>query len=248
MKKIKVSFLETETLSMNRSGDGIKGYEPAIIKTEKGTFKGKVIDTERLKQVKQIHHEIYSTFLDLKSQEFDMSLLLELEDKGKIWLERFNKYFYDQFLEYIPLTLSIEELDFPNGADYTLYPRDIELIGKLSYHCPKGNIDFLPEKMVYYSILPPVKFKDGKWVPNIYYNREVEDIEGFFSSYSLHEPGERYFNARGSFLGNLKLNDIKNKAGDFRKSFPIPHFLEVVYPISLRDNKHNPLSIRFDLV
>jgi len=248
MKKLKISFLETETLSLNRSKDGIKGYEPAIIKTEKGTFKGKVIDVNRLKQAKQTHHELYSTVLDLKPLEFDLSLLLEADEKGKIWLDKFNKYFYDNFKEHIPTDISIKELAFPVGGEYTLYPNDIELIGKINYRCPKGKIKLLSDKMVYYNILPPMKFKNEKWIPNIYYNRKVDDIEGFFRSYSLHEPAERYLNARGVLLGTLKLDDIENKVGDFRKSFPMPHFLEIAYPVSLRDNKNNPLSIRFDLV
>ena len=93
-----------------------------------------------------------------------------------------------------------------------------------------------------------MKFEDGTWIPNIYYNRKVEDIEGFFDSYGVEDPTRRYYSVEGSLLGNLKLDNIENRKGDFRKSFPMPHFLEVAYPVSIRDNHHNPLSIKFELI
>lgn len=248
MSKIKISFLETEILSLNRSGDGIKGYEPAIIETEKGIFKGRVIDTDRLKKAKQVHHEFYSTNIDLKDVSFDLSLLLETTEKGQSWFDNFKRYFYDYFKEEIPMNLSIKKLDFPFGANYTLYPDDVDLIGKLSYECPKGKIISLSDGIVYHNLLPPMKFNNGKFIPNIYYNRKVDDIEGFFNSYSIQDPTRKYYSVEGCLLGNLKLNNLEINKGDFRNSFPMPHFLEVVYPITIRDNNHNPLSIRFELV
>lgn len=224
MKNIKISFLEREFFAEDRTGTTLKGYEPAIIKIEQETKFGRVIDTKRLGEAQYIDTKLFQTLLPLSDSEIDLTSVLEKDENGSKWLESHKKYFAETYKKNVPMILFIKYLELPKNLIYIIYPTDIERI-TLNYECPKGVVDSLPNTAVYYKITPPMKFEDGKWIPNIYYKRNIIGSNKNFISYSMIDPKkDKYLNVEGILLGTLKQKDLKDKVGDFERCFPLKNF------------------------
>ncbi len=248
MAKIIASFMERQFFAEDRTETTVKGYELSVIKTGKETSIGRAIDLERLSQAEFTNTKLFQATLPLTDSNIGLAALLELDANGKRWLESFRGYFLDTCQEEVSMTLSIESEKLPTLATYWLYP-DIKRVQKRAYKCQQAEIHSLPDTAFYYIVNPPLKFKNGKWIPGLYYNRLVSDAKKTFETYSIHDPQDnRYLNLRGVLLGTLGEDDLKNKEGDFENCFPVEHYLEVSYSVSFRQvHEYNPLTIRVEL-
>ncbi len=252
MNKIKVSFLDRAFIDSNRSGDGIKGYEPARISTPDGEVRvGRVINLKRLGDCGQIETLWFQASFPLTCSEIDLKPVLEADKDGKKWLENWHNYFQEFHGEQIPTTISIDSLELPSGVRYSLMPRDYIERTKdgRRYKCPEGKLIEVPKTAFYWHILPPLKYKDGKWLRHgVNYSRRVSGANGVFDLYTLHDPTEEHYCLPGSLLGALNEDDLKEKQGDFERCFPLEHSLEAHYLSTLRlAHKIPPLTIRVEL-
>ncbi len=250
-RKITVSFLEREFLDADRSGKTVRGFEPAYrIKDGKTEF-GRVIDVKRLQELGFVDYCLFQTTLDFKDSVVDLNDILKNDENGMTWLNAHKKYFLETFNDEVPMNLSITNEPMPI-LEYSALPEDYlkRTENGRQYYYPRGLLSKLPETSAYTVIHPPMKFKNGKWIPNVYYNRTAFMSDGSKWSYSAKKAGDKdSFNARGVILGELMGKDIEQKSGEFKGSFPIKHTLEVVYPILLRQaGKYKPLSINFQIV
>ncbi|MBI2667654.1 hypothetical protein HYX17_02690 [Candidatus Woesearchaeota archaeon] len=248
MAELKISFLEREFFAGDVTGTTIRGYEPAKIRTKKGVVLGRVILPEMMEKKDWIDTVLFHRNLSLSNRDIDLAEILNGYDGGMKWLECYQKLHLDYFNIKASTILSMGHLQPPIML-YTLYPEDIKKIGSLRYRCPSGVIESIPSHAIYCKMLPPMKLDNGKYIPNVYYKRQVSTSGGKFDSYSIKDPNDnKYLNVEGVLLGKLEEKNIRPNEGDFEKCFPINHFLEVSYPVSLRDvNNKNPLKIRVEL-
>jgi len=251
-RQIKISFLERQFSIGDRSRTTIAGYEPAIIKTDRGAVQnGRVIDAERMRQDDHIDYCLFETAVEFADSEINLVSLLSGSEDGRTWLEAFQGYFPETYGKSPATDISLKLLKL-TPLEYCLLPGDYFERRKEGrrYNPPGGLIDALPETAVYVQIHPPMKFTDGKWIPNIYYNREAFMADNSKWSYSAKDTLDRsHYHARGIILGKLNAKDIKFKKGEFEGGFPVTHMLSAAYPVSLRQiGRHNPLTINFELV
>lgn len=251
MKNIKVSFLERDFFAEDWTKTTVRGYEPAVIDSGKGIVYGRVIIPEELKKANFIDTTCFQTQFPLCDNEIDLVPILENDENGNNWLQKHKTYHSQTYGIDIPMIFSIQLLDSVPGWTYHLMPKDYfaRTEGGRKYQPPKAVMDNLPEGTFYCRIHPPVKFSNGKWITNLYYNRKVRGSKGIFDSYHISDPNDtNHFQVAGVLFGELNQADLKNLSGDFEKDFPLDHFLEVCYPISLRQaGKFNPLTIKVEL-
>jgi len=237
MGNIQISFLERKFALEDNTGMTIKGYELARITLGKEERIGRVIDVKKMNESNYSDTVLFQTIIPLENSEVDMTSFLQKNEGGIKWLENHKRYFLDTFNKKVPMNLSIKSADFPAESVYTLYSKNIN-----DRNCPRGVIGFLPKRLIYSKILPPMKFDDRKWIPNIYYSRKVKDE--IFNSYSIQILDDFI---GGVLLGELNQEDIKKIEGNFDNCFPLHHFLEVSYPVALRQiPEYNPLTIRIE--
>jgi hypothetical protein len=244
--KILVRFLERQFFLDPMTGT-VSGYEPAVITTEEGKRIGHVIDVEKLSKAQYLDFLSFETQLDLVEQKTDLSEILEKDENGAKWLESFKRYFKETFDANIPMILLVKSLPF-TPLEYEKFPNDYSKRGR-DYRVPRGILDSLSNAVKYVRILPPMKFENDKYIPNIYYNRKVIRSDGIIEDYFINEVGDRSgISAKGVLLGYLKESDIKKTEGDFEGGFPFGHFLSLTYSVSLRQaHKYNPLTISIHL-
>jgi len=254
MPNIKLSFLEREFDKGDRNGTTVRGYELAMINTDGETRVGRVVDTKRMRDAFFIDTCLFQIILPLIDSEVDLSLLLKDNENGLKWLEAHKKYHFDTYKKEVPMIFSVKSAKMSLRTEYVLFLENYckKVSEDRYYKTPRGIIKALPNNAFYFDITPPMKFQDGKFIPNLYYNRKVRDRKGIFDEYSLHnldgDEREKFLNLRGSILGKLNNRDIENKEGNFEDCFPIEHFLDVCYPVSLRQAaQYNPLTIKIEL-
>ncbi|MBU0898520.1 MAG: hypothetical protein KKB03_00665 [Nanoarchaeota archaeon] len=210
---------------------------------------GYVLDIDRLKKTNMLDILLFETEIGLTEGEVNLHEILSKDEGGLNWIEMFNKYYSEVFNDEVPLTLSIEELPF-TSLKYTKFPNDyFEKRDKDQfYQPPKGKIDSIPDGTFYFSIRPPMKWKDGKYLQHIYYRRKVKNPNGVIESYSIDENEDKFLPARGVLLGKLNENDIKDTNNHPEFNFPLYHFLNACYHVSLRHvGKYRPLNIEISL-
>ncbi len=187
---------------------------------------------------------LFQTSFPLIDSEIDLTPILINDENGLKWLSNHQKYHADTYGKKVPMTFSITSAQLPQRTEYILFPEDYFKRKRL-YRPPRAILNHLPKGTFYYEILPPMKFEDGEWICNLYYKRQAQSHNKIFNSYSIHDLNDKPFlNARGVLLGTLNEEDLEQKTGDFENEFPIEHFLDVAYPVSLRQvHEYNPLSI-----
>jgi len=250
-RRLRLSFLEREYFAESRDGTHVKGFEPAIIKVDGEEKVGRVIDVERLRQAECIDTILFQTEIELKDCNLPLDELLSGNEEARKWLEKHKQMYKDDYGMEVPMVLSVACLEMP-PLKYTIYPPDY-FKRERGYMPPRGLIGKLPEKTVYARVRPPMKFADGKWIPNVYYHRQaLLPNREVWSASIVDFNSDPFLEATGTLLGSLAFGEVKQsleyRSGEFKpEQFSIRNFLEVCYPISLRDRKHNPLTIRVEL-
>ncbi len=255
MAKLKLSFLEREFFAESKDGKHVKGYEPAIIETPEETKVGRVINLKRIKQAQFLDSVLFETELDFVLQDLELSDLLIDEDARK-WLEAFRQLHKNYYLQEVSMRFAIKPEPMP-FLRYKVYPSEI-IKGKKPF---EGVVSTLPDSCIFGVIEPPLKLEDGSWISNVYYKRQSFLSNGELSSFSnaknpKNKSGKRIGflpQTRATLLGQLENRDIdfiqRGYCSPFPEDvFPIKNFLEISYPISLRDNQHNPLTIKVELL
>ena|GEM_PF-4014100 len=257
MPKLKLKFLEREFFKYPATGT-VRGYKPALIHKEgkkinnpAGLIKlinegkietGRVIDPKELEKAEFLDFVLFETELDFAEQKTDLAPLLNSDEYGAEWLNKFKVFCRRYLGEEIPATFSVEMIDF-EPLEFMKFPNDFFERGRF-YRPPKGIIESLPSRMGYARIVPPVKFRDDKWIPQVYYKRLAMRPDKIVEGVSTHELPDDFKLSRGVLLGRLTEKDIAQKTGEFEDGFPLDLFLRTDYPVSIRDvNEYNPLSI-----
>ncbi len=254
MKKLRLSFLEREFFAEDRTGTTIKGYEPALMEVDGKLKAGRVIDLKRLEEAEFIDTLVFQAEFELKECKLDLEEILKKDKSGKEWLGNLQRYFSEFFKKTVPMTFSMRPLRLPGHLEYSLMPKDYferkkgTLIGH-GYRCPEAVIRKLPETVVYFKVIPPMKFEDGNWLRGVNYSRCVRGPKRVFDSYTDKDPNdESHYYAEGVLLGSLDVKDLENVKGDFEGDTPLNHFLDMVYEAPIRHiDKYNPMTIRTEL-
>ena len=251
MARIKISFLERHFVTKeDQLGTTIGGFDPAIIETPYGVKVGRVLHTERLCEPGYVDVALFQTSFPLGEVAFDVGKLLEANDGGIRWISSFNNYFKKTFDLDVPLEFKVSQLTAPSDVVYTLFPNDIERNCSFNYRNPRAIVNLNKTSLHYLEVRPPMKFANGEWISTLYYQRKVRDLNNIFGSYSIRDlkSSDDFRSLPGTFFGNLQESEIRVIGGDFQNSFPISHYLDVVYPISLRQiGEFNPLTINVEV-
>lgn len=252
-KRLRLSFLERDYFAGSRDGTHVKGFEPAIIRVGGELKVGRVVDLERLGQAEFTDTILFQAEIELKDCNLPLDELMLGNEEAREWLEKHKQMFRDAYREEVPMVFSVACLEMPL-LKYEIFPPNY-FKRERSYMPPRGLIEKLLKRAVYAEVLPPMKFADGKWIPNVYYKREAHLPNGEVWSASMQDTNDDnpFRQARGTLLGSLAFGEVKqsyeSRAGRFEPEyFPIKNFLEVCYPIGLRDREHNPLTIKVELV
>ncbi len=249
MSKLKLGFLKREFFAGDRTGTTIKGYELAIINTGGKLKVGKVIDVEKLKEAEFVDTLCFQTEIGLEEKTVDLEQILREDKEGKKWLDGVQRYFSEYFEESVPMTFSMKPLQFPKDMEYKAMPKDY-LEKEYWYKCPGAVIRELPKTLVYWDVMPLMKFSDGTWIRGVYYCRNVKGPKNIFDSYLNRDPSDEnpMRSAKGVLLGSLCAENLEEITGDFEGDFPLEHFLDCTYAIPLSlVNKYNPSTIRVEL-
>ncbi len=163
-----------------------------------------------------------------------------------MWLKKLRERSLYYSGKEIPTALSISCVQIPKKVEYSLFPEDyIEKGG--DYTCPQGYLTCLPETAVYFVVKPPIVIEDGKRITNLNWHRKLISSNGIFDSYSIKDVEEEnpFKTLQGDLFGTLNSGDLIDKIGKWEDCFPLTHYLEISYPVALRDlGQMNPLTIR----
>lgn len=245
--QLRVSFLERTFFVGDKSGRFVKGYEPAIIELEGKQVLGRVIDPKRLSEAEFIDTVLFTFNVPYTETDFDIREALSQDENGQKWLEQFERYHKEQYKREVSSVMAVKPLDFPQELFWSMLPEDY-FDRPPNYRGPKASLMRLPSSMIYGRILPPLHFANGTPLRNVYYKRQARTPDGKEWSFSNRIPPEELLNSEGVLLGELYETQLTHHTGTFEGGFPIRHFLDVSYPVSLQDTKNNPLTIRTELI
>jgi len=244
--RLKVSLLETEHFAGDRTGNYVKGYEPALVNLDGRVVQTRFIDPERLSKAESLTTALFTIELPYGEQRIDFR---DFQDEGaREWMRKFDRLHGEDFGEVVPPLMHINPLDFPEELQLRYLPNDY-FNRPQRYPGPEGSLLRLPSTMEYCRMVPSMRFSDGRAMPHINYSKRALS-RGSEWSFSSHNPSEpEHFNSDGVLLGNLHGTQVEFQRGDWSEiEFPIKHYLDVIYMVRISDRKHNPLIIRTELV
>lgn len=228
------------------------GCVPArIVTTDEGERLGFIYNLGKLKNGLAFKAVVYEKRYIIGQEPVDVSWDLRNDPGGKNWLETIEQR-YGPILAQI----SLEQIPF-TPLVYTVYPNDFE-----SHSYSRAILESLPEGTIYAKLHPLVKCVNGKWLSSIYYERKVTTVQGESAHYDnqvvekVDSDGFCPDSSPGVLLGRIDFENLipirkgfNSHAKDFDgKDFPFQHYLEVSYPVALRDaHKLNSLSLEIRL-
>ena len=252
-QKLKIDFVEAEYFAEDRTGRYIKGYEPAIIEVDGKKKLGRVIDIERLRDAEYLETILCSSEIPYSKTKIHLEELIGKDEGGKKWLESLQRMHVDSYGMPIDTEFFLNPLEMIPIV-YTMYKENKEDSEESSRNSKSSNglLVNLPQRAVYAQISPPMEFSNGKSIGNLYYRRNalLPDKKVFSTSQRDFCNKEDLRQVEGVLIGEIHYYDMEavywQRGGtNFGVlDFPITSFLEVCYPVSLRDRIHNPLSIR----
>lgn len=261
-RMLKLTFFESIPFAEDTTGTTVGGYEPCLVNEGGAIRPGRVIDVDLMNKASlPVDIDHLTVTMPLADGEHDLGRLLESSDGGQTWLRKFQGWGDAYVREDIPLTLTIREVSREGRFAYSVLPSDYfkrlkdDRGHSRSYACPSGIVDGIPASCWYGILLPPLKTANG-WINGTQYNRTCASVpRTAMESYSLVPEGFNSFDATrkkstpiGALLGPLGEGDVNERMHDFEGSLPLHHYLEVVYPVALRDAaKMNPLGITLSL-
>lgn len=212
----------------------LPGYKPALIKMEGKTRVCHVIKPDEFDKLDSILYLMHTFQINLEQQDLDLTELIVSNPDGKKWLESLQAQWGNYETGPIPMNFSLKFLDF-KPIKYKQWPEDSmkRITKSMFWRPPQGILHELPEETFFLDIIPPMKWSNGKWIPNLYYKRKVIRPSGEVEEYSISDVTDDLSGKAGVLLGDIHESNLKIDF-EFEGGFPRKHYLELCYPVALR--------------